>query len=102
MMYFASAIYALYPNVTLTIGEEAFDADGNVITYDRLAVEQHAAQMEAQQQRSAAYQQEADPLFFKYQAGEVDKADWIAKREEIRQRFPYPLDAATTTEEVTS
>ena len=102
MMYFTSAIYALHPNVVSTTGDEAFDIDGNPVQYDRTAVEQHAAQMEAQQQRSAAYQQEADPLFFKYQAGEVDKADWTAKREEIRQRFPYPLDAATTTEEVTS
>ena len=101
-MSISFAIYALYPNVASTVGEEAFDADGNPVEYDRAAVAQHAAQMEAQQQRSAAYQQEADPLFFKYQAGEVDKADWLAKREEIRQRFPYPLDAATTTEEVTS
>jgi hypothetical protein len=40
--------------------------------------------------RSAAYQQEADPLFFKYQAGEVEKEEWLEKREEIRQRYPYP------------
>jgi hypothetical protein len=44
----------------------------------------------AKQQRSSAYSQEADPLFFKYNAGEVSKEEWIAKREEIRQRFPYP------------
>ena len=101
-MNITAAIHVLYPQVVRTVDGEALDIDGNVVTYDRAAVEQHAVQMEAQQQRSAAYQQEADPLFFKYQAGEVDKADWIAKREEIRQRFPYPLDAATTTEEVTS
>ena len=94
-MDFTDAIYALYPNVVLTRGEEAFDADGNVVTYDRPAVEQHAARMEAQQQRSAAYQQEADPLFFKYQAGEVDKADWIAKRDEIRARYPYPTEVTS-------
>ena len=44
----------------------------------------------AQQQRASAYTVEADPLFFKYQAGEVTKEEWLAKREEIRQRYPYP------------
>jgi hypothetical protein len=90
MMYFASAIHTLYPNVVRTVGEDAFDADGNPVEYNRAAVELHAAQMQAQQSRAAAYQQEADPLFFKYQAGEVTKEEWIAKREEIRARYPYP------------
>ena len=39
-------------------------------------------------QRQSAYQAEADPLFFKWQAGEATQAEWQAKREEIRQRFP--------------
>jgi hypothetical protein len=40
--------------------------------------------------RQAAYQSDADPLFFKWQAGEATEAEWLAKREEIRARFPYP------------
>jgi len=39
--------------------------------------------------RQAAYQAEADPLFFKWQAGEATKEEWLAKRSEIRLRFPY-------------
>lgn len=42
----------------------------------------------ADSNRKAAYQAEADPLFFKWQAGEATQAEWQAKREEIRQRFP--------------
>jgi hypothetical protein len=42
--------------------------------------------------RSFAYSAEADPLFFKWQAGEGTEADWLAKREEIRARYPYPED----------
>lgn len=34
----------------------------------------------------------ADPLFFKWQAGEGTEAEWLAKREEIRTRFPYPSE----------
>jgi len=90
MMYFASAIHQLYPNVVRTVGEDAFDADGNPVTYDRTAVEAEAQRMEARQARAAAYTSEADPLFFKYQAGEVTKEEWLAKREEIRNRYPYP------------
>jgi len=57
---------------------------------DRLIAEQ--PRKIAQQQRSAAYTAESDPLFFKAQAGEVDQAEWLAKREEIRARFPYPTE----------
>jgi hypothetical protein len=93
MMYFASAIHALYPNVVRTVGEEAFDADGNPVAYDRQAVEAKAAQMQAQQQRAAAYAAEADPLFFKAQRGEASMDDWTAAVEAIRARFPYLTEA---------
>jgi hypothetical protein len=42
--------------------------------------------------RRAAYTVEADPLFFKWQAGEGSEADWLAKRQEIRDRYPYPAE----------
>ena len=43
-----------------------------------------------QQLRQWAFQQEADPLYFAYRAGEGDETAWLAKREEIRARYPYP------------
>jgi hypothetical protein len=42
--------------------------------------------------RQAGYTAEADPLFFKWQAGECTEADWLAKRQEIRDRYPYPAE----------
>ena len=48
--------------------------------------EKKAAETEAS--RKAAYIAEADPLFFKWQAGEGTQEEWQAKREEIRQRYP--------------
>ena len=42
----------------------------------------------AEANRKAAYQAEADPLFFKWQAGKATQAEWQAKRDEIRQWFP--------------
>lgn len=38
--------------------------------------------------RAAAYQNEADPLYFKAQRGEATLDEWKAKVEEIKTRFP--------------
>lgn len=38
--------------------------------------------------RAEAYKQEADPLFFKSERGEVTREEWLAKVEEIRTRYP--------------
>jgi hypothetical protein len=42
----------------------------------------------AEANRKAAYATESDPLFFKWQAGEATEAEWTAKRDEIRARYP--------------
>lgn len=38
--------------------------------------------------RQAAYKQESDPLGMQVLRGELDKAEWIAKIAEIKQRYP--------------
>ncbi len=38
--------------------------------------------------RQSAYSQEADPLFFKYQRGEIEKQEWLDKIAEIKNRYP--------------
>lgn len=40
--------------------------------------------------RQSAFAAEADPLFFQWQAGEATEEEWKAKRQEIRDRYPYP------------
>ena len=90
------AIYALYPQVvTVDDGTGAFDAQGNKVEIDEAAVAAEAVRLEAieavkriEANRKAAYIAEADPLFFKWQAGEGTQEEWQAKREEIRQRYP--------------
>ena len=41
--------------------------------------------------RAAAYANESDPLFFKWQRGEITKQEWQDKIAEIRARYPYPV-----------
>lgn len=47
---------------------------------------------EVERNRQAAYREESDPLFFKFQRNEdgVTKTAWLAKVEEIRERYPMP------------
>ena len=39
-------------------------------------------------QREASYRQEADPLGMQALRGDIDKAEWLAKIAEIKQRYP--------------
>jgi hypothetical protein len=47
---------------------------------------EHAEQV--RRQRQAAYQSEADPLFFKWQRGESTEQAWLDKIAEIKARYP--------------
>ena len=94
------AIRKAYPNVvTIDDGAGAFDADGNPVQLDQAKVDAAAvivakeqALATAQRNRAAAYAAEADPLFFKFRAGELEESVWLEKRKEIRERFPYPTE----------
>lgn len=61
--------------------------DGSSWTINPLWVDPKAQQEAA---RKAAYQQEADPLFFMSQRGEATVEEWQAKVAEIKARYPYP------------
>ena len=47
---------------------------------------------EQEMQRQKDFVSEADPLFFQWQAGETTEEEWLAKRQEIRDRYPYPTE----------
>jgi hypothetical protein len=49
-----NSIFKLYPQVVRTVGDEAFDADGNQVTYD-LALVQAEQVAEAKRQEALAY-----------------------------------------------
>ena len=53
-------------------------------------VEYEVAYERIEQARQAAYQQTADPLFFKWQAGTGTKEEWEAERQRIKDANPYP------------
>jgi hypothetical protein len=82
------AIYKLYPQVTGTTGDVAYDANGNEVAYDLQAVTALATNLEADANRHNAYVAESDPLYFKAQRGEGTIAEWESKVAEIKARYP--------------
>lgn len=50
-----SAIYKLYPNVTKTVDDVAYDKDGKEVTYDRNAVEALVESEAYKEKRAAEY-----------------------------------------------
>ena len=63
--------------------QEELDAAWPQVQY-----QQQRADIETQ--RRNAYTQEADPLFFSYQRGEVTEQEWLDAVDSIRARYPYP------------
>lgn len=53
-MRLPDAIYELYPNIKSMVGDDAFDADGNPVQYDKALAEAKFAEMQAD--REAAQQ----------------------------------------------
>ena len=51
--YFIQAIYQLYPTVTNTVGDVAYDIDGNEIAYDSVAVQEEADKLSCADQAKA-------------------------------------------------
>jgi hypothetical protein len=104
-MLLLEVIRSLVPNAEMAIIGEPNGAEGyadGVVWQDarpqpswedieaaRPAVEIAIANRNAQQMRQAAFQAEADPLFFAWQRGEGTEQAWLDKCAEIRDRYPY-------------
>jgi hypothetical protein len=80
---------------TLSDGQRARFIDGSWLVVDpepapEVDPELPPTKAEQEAKRKAAYQEEADPLFFMSQRGEATVEEWQAKVAEIKSRYPYP------------
>jgi rhodanese-related sulfurtransferase len=82
-----TAIYVLYPQVVRTVGDDAFDADGNPVVYDKAAVQAYIAANAYKAQRAAAYPSIADQLDTIYHEG-IDA--WKAEIAAVKTEYPKP------------
>jgi hypothetical protein len=95
--YFIQAIYALYLQVTVTRGNEAFDAEGNQVAYDPVAVQEEADKLSCKAQATSILQTTdwtsiadvGDPT--KANPYLVNQAEFIAYRSTVRGYAVNPV-----------
>ena len=81
------AIWALYPQVTLIRGDEAFDADGNPIAYDEAAVQAYIDANAYKAQRASEYPAIGDQLDALWKGGD-DAAAMLALVQAVKAKYP--------------
>jgi hypothetical protein len=79
-------IYKLYPQVVRTVGNEAFDADGNQVTYDLAAVQAYVDANAYKAKRATEYPAITDQLDYIYHNGiDAWKKDMI---DPVKAKYP--------------
>ena len=79
------AIFATYTNVAVIRGDDAFDADGNPVTYDETAVQAYIDAHAYIAKRQAEYPSIVDQLDTLYHGG-IDA--WKAKIKTVKDKYP--------------
>jgi hypothetical protein len=77
-------------NPTVVIGETEITETQTYRQKTQEELAEEAAQLieNNKRNRATAYREESDPLFFKAQRGEATTEEWLAKVQEIRNRYP--------------
>jgi hypothetical protein len=78
-------IYQLYPSVTCTQGDKAFDADGNLVVYDEAVVQTYINANAYKAKRAAEYPSITDQLDLLYHGG-MDA--WKTAIQAVKDKYP--------------
>jgi len=79
------AIFKLNPQIVKTVGDVAYDADGNEVQYDKAAVQAYVDANAYKNLRAAAYPSFADQFDTIFHEG-IDA--WKAQIQAVKDRFP--------------
>ena len=82
------AIYSLYPNVATIRGDEAFDADGNIVVYDAAAVEAEMVKTAYITQRAAEYPPFTDYLDGIVKGDQTQIQAYIDACQSVKIKYP--------------
>jgi hypothetical protein len=82
------AIYKLYPQVVRTVGDVAYDADGNEVAYDKDAVQAYVDSQVYISKRKAEYPPITDYIdgVVKGDQAQIDK--YIADCQAVKAKYP--------------
>jgi len=67
---------------------ETYNSNGEVIATENVYIPDEVYNAGMTAARAEAYREEADPLYFKAQRGEIEQQVWLDKIAEIKQRYP--------------
>lgn len=84
-MNLTDAIYKLYPQVKSTIGDSAYDANGNKVTYDLQAVQAYVNSKSYIAQRQAEYPAITEQLDTIFHQG-LDA--WKEQIQAVKDKYP--------------
>ena len=83
-----NAIYKLYPSVVRTVGETAYDADGNEVAYDKDAVQAYVDAHAYIAKRASEYPPVTDWLDGMVKGDQVQIDKYIADCLAVKARHP--------------
>ena len=81
------ALFKLNPSVIRTVGDTAYDKDGNEVSYDKVAVQAYVDAHAYQDKRAREYPSFADQFDTLYHGG-YDA--WKAQIDAIKLKYPKP------------
>jgi len=87
------AIIATYPQVTLIRGDNAFDAQGNPVTYNETTVQAYIdahAYIAKRQPEYPPLTDLADALYHQSKGDETKLTAYLAKCEAVKTKYPKP------------
>jgi len=83
----SEAIFKLNPTIVTIRGNEAFDAEGNAVTYDKAAVQAYIDAHAYMENRAKEYPSIPDQLDTLYHSG-LDA--WKAEIKTVKDKYPKP------------
>jgi hypothetical protein len=83
----SDALRTLYPQIVITHGDKAYDADGNEVSYDKAAVQAYVDAHAYIAKRQAEYPAIGDQLDALWKGGEA-AAEMLAKVQAVKTKFP--------------
>ena len=81
------AIVALYSNVAIIRGDEAFDIEGNPVQYDKVAVQSYMNANAYKAKRAAEYPAIGDQLDALWKGGDA-AAEMLARVQAVKAKYP--------------
>ena len=85
-----NGIYKLYPQVVRTLGDVAYDADGNEVAYDKSAVQKYFDDHAYIAKRKAEYPNVTDYLDGIVKGDQEQIDTYIAACQAVKTKYPKP------------